>query len=366
MIENKKFVAFILIALLGMGLIFVMSGTQHIANNQKFINVNESLSQEKLNHKNVYILSITVGNQTLHFYDSNYTLIKNFNPQVKPFLFTKIEIPANSYSDGSLTTTSNINNDIFNGVSLAKTYFNGIISGSINSGNFTAKILFSFSGDTTFTIYTTNTVNFSLFDLSLVNGYAYYIDSGNLTGAQFDYTFSQASFSQFSNNTAIHTRAIFTQINGYYNVSFTNNVGNGTLTIKNTSGYNEVLSIKNLQTQYLLLKNGSYNYSLRYGNNYTNASFIVNGSNLIITILPSYPLTNTPTFAIFFILIEFLASFLIYVFTQRYYILIGINAVFILIGYASHIMYYNLYFISIIILILSLITGAEIMNKIGD
>nr|ACD75419.1 AMDV2_12 [uncultured virus] len=397
---NKKQIMIILITIIAvisfMSIIIPM--TSSVQHNK--INIKESIIKNVIvNGKTTSILTLSENNKTIYMYDNNFTIIKNYESQ--PQIINNIQIKnmvSSTYPyQINFDTTSNIiissipylksfipyiykpkNNTLFYKVILSnysnpQIQYNFLNVVGINKGQqspISCDIIYGCSPNSTFNVqYLPN--NFFYFNNSELNQS---LPAKLITQSiHFKFTYQKLYISNVGESglSYVNNEIIFSNIQGFYLVSFINFENSGNLTITNSSGYSNKISINRFDKFNIPLQNGSYSYSFSFIDNnknltYINGSFIVRGSQVNINLQIPINTQLSNILFIVFIISNILMIFLLFVTMKNYYVLISGQGIMFILGYILNIPYYSFYTISLLIIVISLIVGSEVMKKIGE
>ena len=369
--ENKKtIVIFTIILLLCIGFLSIIPNN-HIPIKEK-INSNEKIYR----YNNETIIGLTFQNKTIYMYANNFTIINNYIPEITPLIVINPDV--SYYNDFYINTYCHVPSknlpinpnfkNINSGQFLSKITFHDY--NTTNNFNFSAPEYFGIGNGIT----VSSNINLNTFSVNFIPNFYYYFNKTSsgyqLISNSGNFQFSTPFLNGFGNNTIINENVVFSasSFTGYYNTNIINYIGNGNLTVKNTSGYSNTITDNIGENISFLLKNGSYSLSLEYkyngSNEYYNKSFNVSGKNLTI-ILQNY----SPYYQfipIMFIIFNILSIVIFFYFIKNYIGIVPIQALFFIVGYLMNIQYYTFYIISIFILLISLIVTLNIVNRIGD
>ncbi|MHB8553904.1 MAG: hypothetical protein ACYDAO_10025 [Thermoplasmataceae archaeon] len=393
---DKKQIMIILITIIAiisfMSIIIPMTSSM-VQHNK--INIKESIIKNViLNGKTTSILRLSENNKTIYMYDNNFTIIKNYEPQIINNIQIKNIVSSTYPYQINFDTTSNIiissipylksfipyiykpeNNTLMYKVILSnysnpQIQYNFLNDVALNKGESvgSSDIIYGCSQNSIFNVqYLTN--NFFYFNNSQLNQS---LPANLITQSiHFTFTYSKLYISNVGESglSFVNNEIIFSNIQGFYLVSFTNFENSGNLTITNSSGYSNKISINRFSKFNIPLQNGSYSYSFSFIHNknltYINGSFIVSGSQVNINLQIPINTTLSTLLFIVFISINIILILLLFVTMKNYYVLISGQGIMFILGYILNIPYYSFYMISLLIIVISLIVGSEVMKKIG-
>lgn len=333
---------------------------------------------------NTTILSITYDNKTIYYYDNNLTEIPV--SQLQNINFVAVPFNSNSnYLEYQFDLVGNIPLSDIN-----KQYgFNASIEiylmpkfTSIFNNN-TLLAIFPIGLGTDIITIDNPTGYYNNFEYGItenfVPNYIFNRTSTYNTSSGFGYNYKPI----FVNNLYESPQTIYNVQNNSYNiitvnfplilphsskVNFQNYIMNGNLSISNLSGYSYSGQFK-IGNESFYLQNGTYKYSFNYSSSnktsYVNGSFNVSGTSININIGQSITF-YLPLYSYVFIFINLIAVVLIYLVTKSYISIIPVQALFFVSGYFLGILNYQLYFIVILILFVSLYVSIKVMGRIGD
>jgi hypothetical protein len=394
---NKKQIMIILITIITiisfMSIIIPM--TSSVQHNK--INIKESIIKNAIvNGKTSTILTLSENNKTIYMYDNNFTIIKNYEPQIINNIQIKNMVSSTYAYEIKFLTTSNI---IISSIPYLKSFipymykpkyfglmykviltnysnpqiqYNFLNAVSIYKGQqspISGDVIYGCSPNSTFNIqYLPN--NFFYFNNSQLNqSLPQHLITQSI---HFSFSYSKLYISNVGENilSNINNEIIFSNIQGFYLVSFINFENSGNLTITNSSGYSNKISINRFDKFNIPLQNGSYSYSFSFIDNknltYINGSFIVRGSQVNINLQIPINTQLSNILFIVFVISDILMIFLLFVTMKNYYVLISGQGIMFILGYILNIPYYSFYMISLLIIVISLIIGSEVMKKIGE
>ena len=329
---------------------------------------------------NTTILSITYNNKTIYYYDNNLTEIPV--SQLQNINFVAIPFNANSnYMYYQFQITGNIPLSEIN-----KIYgFNASIEIYL-----VPKFTTIFNNNTLLAIFP---IDIGIASITIDNPSGYYnnFEYGITENFVPNYVFNRTSLTStgyeykpiFVNNLYENPQSINNVQNASLNnvivnfplilphstmVNFQNYIMNGNLSISNLSGYSYSGHFL-IGNESFYLQNGTYKYSFNYSSSnrtsYVNGSFNVSGNPININIGQSISF-YLPLYSYVFIFINLIAIILVYLSTKNYISIIPVQALFFVSGYFIGILDYQLYFIVILILFVSLYVSIKVMARIGD
>jgi Poxvirus poly(A) polymerase catalytic subunit. len=351
---NKKQIMIILITIITiisfMSIIIPM--TSSVQHNK--INIKESIIKNAIvNGKTTSILTLSENNKTIYMYDNNFTVIKNYEPQIINNIEIKHMVSSTYAYQINFVTTSNIiissipylksfipyiykreNNILLYKVILSNysnpqiqyNFLNGV---GIYKGQFTIAwdVIDGCSPNSTFNVqYLPN--NFFYFNNTELNQS---LPAKLITQSiPFKFTYAKLYISNVGESglSYVNNEIIFSNIQGFYLVSFINFENSGNLTITNSSGYSNKISINRFDKFNIPLQNGSYSYSFSFIDNnknltYINGSFIVRGSQVNINLQIPINTQLSNILFIVFVISNILMIFLLFVTMKNYYVLIS-------------------------------------------
>ena len=329
---------------------------------------------------NTTILSITYDNKTIYYYDNNLTEIsgsqlQNINFVVSPF-------NSNSNYLGYLF-------DFVGNIPLSDINAQYGYNASIEI-YLMPKFTSFFDNNTLLAIAPIDKGSTSI-TISNSNGYYNNFEYGITENIVSNYIYNRTSTTDygynykpiFVNNLYESPQIIYNVQNNSYNsitvnfplilphsskVNFQNYIMNGNLSISNLTGYTYSGQFK-IGNESFYLQNGTYKYSFNYFSNnktfYVNGTFNVSGNPININIGQSITF-YLPLYSYAFIFINLIAVVLVYLSTKNYIAIIPVQALFFISGYFLGILDYQLYFIVILILFVSLYVSIKVMARIGD
>ena len=329
-------------------------------------------------------MSITYNNKTIYYYDNNLTEIpvsqlQNINFVVSPFNSNS------NYIDYQFDLEGNIPLSDIN-----KQYgFNASIEIYLMP-----KFTSIFNNNTLLAIFPVDSGTDSI-TISNSNGYYNNFQYGITENFVSNYIFNRTSSYDTSTGSGYNYKPILVNnlyenpqsINNVQNaslnsvivnfpiilphsskVNFQNYIMNGNLSISNLSGYSYSGQFK-IGNESFYLQNGTYKYSFNYSSSnrtsYVNGSFNVSGTSININIGQSITF-YLPLYSYVFIFINLIAVVLVYLATKSYISIIPVQSLFFVSGYFLGILDYQLYFIVILILFVSLYVSIKVMDRIGD